>query len=98
MSKHTDIQRENKEKEITGKIVQWSLPVYEVNKPNDKYYRIQTSGSNHVGTFVKIYPRNNEEKQYIEELQTGNIISFKGKIIGTTTMRNIDIAPAILMK
>jgi len=97
MSKHTDIQRENKEKEITGKIVQWSLPVYEVNKLNDKYYRVQTNLGKHVGAFLKIYPRNNEEKQYIEGLQTGNMISFKGKIIGTT-LRHIDIAPAILLK
>jgi hypothetical protein len=97
MSKYTDIQRENKEKEITGKIVQWTLPVYDVNKNGDKYYRVQTSSGNHVGAFLSIYPRSNEEKQYIEGLQTGNMISFKGKIIGTT-MRNIDIAPAILVK
>ena len=40
-SDFTDLQRDNIEKEIKGKIVQWSLPVYEVRKVGETY-RIQT--------------------------------------------------------
>lgn len=96
LSENTDIQRENAEKEITGQIVQWTLEVYEVSKSSD-YYRIQTSGSNAVGTFVSLYPQSDEESSYIESLKTGDTITVKGYITGTT-MRNVDIDPAILVK
>jgi len=96
-SKNTDIQRDNMEKEIKGKIIQWSLPVYEVKKRDENKYRIQTkSGTRYVGAFLTLHARNSEESAYIESLQTGNMISFKGKINGTT-MRNIDIEPAVLV-
>lgn len=101
-SKYTDLQREKAEKEITGKIVQWTLPVFEVGKSGEGY-RVQTSGDQAimggtpmVGAFIIVYPRNDNERTYIENLKTGDRIKFKGKITGTT-MRNIDIEPAILV-
>lgn len=101
-SKYTDLQRDKTEKEITGKVIQWTLPVYEVSKSGDGY-RIQTSGDDAlffgkpmVGTFITIYPRDDNEKQYIENLKTGNKITFKGKITGTS-MRNIVVNPALLI-
>jgi hypothetical protein len=94
-SKHTDLQRDNKEKELVGKIVQWTLPVYEVNKDGDGY-RIQTSGSGSVvGAFVTVYPRNESQRASIEGLKTNNMITIKGKITGTM-MRSIEIEPAVL--
>ena len=96
-SKNTDIQRDNMEKEIKGKIVEWSLPVYEVKKRDENIYRVQTkSGTRYVGAFLTLYARSSDEASYIESLQTGSMITFKGKI-GGTTMRNIDIDPAILV-
>lgn len=101
-SDFTDLQRDNIEKEIKGKIVQWSLPVYEVRKVGETY-RIQTSGEQAifsgkpiVGTFVTIHPKNDNEKTIIENLKTKDTITFKGVIAGTT-MRNIDIDPAIII-
>lgn len=101
-SEHTDLQRKKTEQEITGKIVQWTLPVYEVREHGNGY-RIHTSGKQAimggipmVGTFVNIYPRSEKERSFIEHLKTGNMITFKGKITGTS-MRYIDISPAILM-
>jgi hypothetical protein len=98
MSKNTDIQREKKEKETIGKIIQWSLPVYEVKQYGD-YYKIQTSGKYNgvVGTFITIYPRNEQEKAYIEALKTDDILTVKGRITGTF-MRNINIEDALLIK
>ena len=95
-SEYTDIQRENAEKEIMGKIVQWTLEVYEVSKSSD-YYRIQTSGSDAVGTFISLYPQSDDDSSYIESLKTGDTITIKGYISGTT-LRNLDIDPAILVK
>ncbi len=97
MSDHTDIQRENLENEIKGQIVEWSLPVYEVRKSGEKKYRVQTSsGTNYVGTFLTLHARSPEEIAFIENIKTGDVIRFKGGITGTT-MRNIDVAPALLM-
>ena len=101
-SKYTDLQRGDKENELRGQIVQWSLPVYEVRRTNNAY-RIQTSGDEalfggtpRVGAFITVYARNDTETKYIESLKTGDIINFKGRISGTT-MRNIDVNPAIVI-
>jgi uncharacterized OB-fold protein len=98
MSKYTNVQRENKEKKITGKVVQWKLKVYEVSPPSGDKYRIQTSDSDSdtVGTFVYTYARNAQEKSFIEGLKTGDFVTVKGKIDGVS-MRNISIDPAILV-
>lgn len=100
-SDNTDLQRENKLKEITGQVVQWTLPVYEVSRSGD-YYKIQTSSKSGfgipgtVGTFVYIYARSDAERALVEGLKTGEMVSFKGKIAGST-MRNLNIKPAILV-
>ena len=94
--KHTDLQRENKEAEITGEIVEWELTVYEVRKKDDGIYRIQTEEKLKVGTFINLYTFSPEEVSRVEALVTGNKIKIKGKITGTS-MRNIDIEPAIFV-
>lgn len=97
-SDYTDIQRENKEKEIKGKIVNWNLEVYEVQKKEDNVYRIRTSSmGNTVGVYAYIYTRNPDEVKHIESIKTGNNISLKGKIKGTR-LRHILINPAILQR
>ncbi len=74
MSDNTDLQRENKFKEIKGKVVEWTLTVYEVAKDGDDY-KVQTEPGDEVGTFVYITPRNSEDKAFIEALKTGSKIS-----------------------
>lgn len=96
MSENTDLQRENKFKEIKGKVVEWTLPVYEVAKHGDGY-EIQTEPGDAVGTSIHITPRNDEDKAVIEALKTGGRISFKG-IISDVSMRNLEINPAILFQ
>lgn len=93
-SRYTDVQRQNTEIEIKGKVVGWGLPVYEVSKRGDKY-RIQTSGAGTIGTFVTITPRNASDRQFIESLHTGDFVAFKGTI-RDVSMRNLEIEPAIL--
>lgn len=100
-STNTDIQRDNKINEIKGKVISWSLPVFEVNKDGTEY-RIQTSGVTNesgnkiVGTFIYITPKNQDEKTIIEGLKTGDYISFKGRI-KDVSMRNLEISPAVLL-
>ena len=99
----TDIQRDNKEAEITGKYVEWSLPVFDVTKTSENKYRVQTSstagimgGRKTVGAFIYIYTSTDAENQYVEGLKEDDIITFKGKITGTS-MRNISIDPALVI-
>lgn len=101
-SDNTDLQRENIEREITGQIVLWTLPVYEVSKRRDGY-RIQTSGDNAiffgeplVGVFATVYPRSERDDWTIAQLKTGMSVTFKGQITGTS-VRYIEIDPAILV-
>ena len=99
MSNNTDIQRENKEKELKGKIVEWTLPVFEVSVTNAEkgIYKIQTSGSgNTVGAFVEVYARDDAERAKIESLTTGSLVTVKGRI-DDTFMRHINIELARLV-
>ncbi len=103
-SKYTDLQRENKSKEIIGQIVQWRLPVYEVSTSGGGY-KIQTRGSvsiggygkDSIGTFIHITPRDDEDRKIIENIKTDDVIAFKGRIAGTS-MRMLTIKPAILIR
>ncbi len=95
LSEHTDIQRENAEKEIKGKVVEWMLTVYEINKSSSGY-RIQTQSDSAVGTFINLVPKNDAERSKIEGLKTGDTINIRGYINGTT-LRHIEISPAVLV-
>jgi predicted Zn finger-like uncharacterized protein len=96
-SDYTDLQRENKEEEITGKIVQWKCTVYEVRRGSNESYKITTkSSSNLPRTYLSVYPRNEEEIRFIESLKTGSIITIKGRI-ARISFRNIVIDPAFLI-
>lgn len=96
LSDNTDLQRENKLKEIKGKVVEWTLSVYEVEKDGDEY-KVQTDSDDAVGTFVYISPRNDQDKAVIEALKTGSRVSIKG-IIGDDSVRHLVIKPAILFQ
>ncbi|MGB7815371.1 MAG: hypothetical protein WBL28_03365 [Methylotenera sp.] len=102
-SDNTDLQRENKFNEIHGKIIAWQLPVYDIKRAGDGYtiqtdshYKNDLFGQILVGTFVHVIARNADEEKLIASLKTGDIVSFKG-LVHDSTMRNLDIKPAILM-
>lgn len=94
MSDNTDLQRENKFKELKGKVVEWTLPVYEVQKDGG-VYEVQTEADEAVGAFVYITALNTQDKAEIEGIKTGSSISFKG-VISDVTLRSLEIKPAIL--
>lgn len=103
LSDHTNIQRENKIAEITGQVVQWTLPVYEVRKM-DNYYRVQTiartGGFNHeaiVGAFINLYPRSDQDAAFIEGLKTEDTVTIKGRIKGSR-LRHIEIDDAYVIR
>ena len=107
-SNSTDLQRQLKLKEIIGKVVEWRLPVYEVRQSGNEYL-IQTSAaplgdifsaisaSRMVQTFLHVTPRDDSDRRLIESLKTGSFVTVKG-VIEDSTMRNLDIRPAILVR
>ncbi len=112
-SEHTDLQRENAKKQIKNKIIEWDLQIYEISSTNkDGVYKIQTmtgvkdgnplfSKSDrknfNVGTFINLYARSETEKQFILSLKTSDWIKVKGVLTGESTLRNLEIDPAILV-
>ena len=96
MGKSTDIQRDEARANLKDKIIIWNLPIYEIKKTNEKKYHIQTSGNGYVGTFIDLIIQNDAEQDYIDKLKTDDLITIKGRLTGDTTLRNIEIEPAIL--
>lgn len=103
-SSNTDLQRENKLKELNGQIVEWTLPVYEVSRHGEGY-KIRTEshstpwshGQKLLDASVYITARDENEKKYLEGLKTGDLFRFKGRLTGKTFMRALEIKPAILV-
>jgi len=86
----------NKVKEITGKIVQWDLEVF-VSTKTAGYYQMVTKPTAGVpGTLLKVYPQDNQQKNYLESIKPGNTIKIKGKISGFQQGR-IKIDPAVII-
>ena len=91
-----DPETRNKVKEITGKIVQWDLEVFVSTQTADYYQMVTTPTAGVPGTLLKIYPQDNQQKNYLESIKPGNTIKIKGKISGLQQGR-IKIDPAIII-
>ncbi|MBT8363605.1 MAG: hypothetical protein KJP23_02795 [Deltaproteobacteria bacterium] len=89
-------QTQNIVNEITGKIVQWDLEVFVVTKLEDSHQIVTKPTRNAPGTLLTVYPRNNRQKIYLENITPGNTIQVKGKIAGIQLGR-IKINPAIVL-
>jgi hypothetical protein len=91
-----DPATQNKVKEITGKIVQWDLEVFVSTKSVDSYQMVTKSTAAVPGTLVRLYPRNSQEKQYLETIKPGDQITIKGRISGFQQGR-LKIDPAVVI-
>lgn len=101
-SNHTDLQRDQMLKNLTGKVVLWSLPVYDVEESNGGY-RVQTKsnvgfmfGAGLVSAFVHINEHSPQDREFLSALKEGDVITFKGVIAGLS-MRHLVIRPAMLV-
>jgi len=91
-----DPETRNKVKEITGKIVQWDLEVFVSTQTADYYQMVTTPTAGVPGTLLKVYPQDNQQKNYLKSIKPGNTIKIKGKISGLQQGR-IKIDPAIII-
>ena len=91
-----DSRAQKKAKEITGKIIQWDVEVF-VCTPSAGYYQMVTkSTASAPGTLMKIYPRSQQQKNYLENIEPGSRIKIKGKISGMQQGR-LKIDPALII-
>ena len=97
-SDNTALQRDEKEREIKGAIVQWRLPVYDVISASGGTYVVATkSTTDLVGTFCYVQPRGDDDQKFLTTLREGDYVTCKG-IINGVSMRNIVIKPAIIIR
>jgi len=95
-SSPNSLRAQEKAGEITGKIVEWDLEVFVSTKSADCYQMVTKPTAGAPGTLLKVYPRDNKEKNYLENIKPGNTIRVKGKISGLQQGR-IKIDPAIII-
>ena len=99
MSDHTDVQRKETLKRIKGQMVQWRLPLWEIQQSDSKYVITIPSENDRVGCEVHIYPQNEQDKEYLLSIKTNDRISFRGFLSGSTNMaRCLLVSPAILVR
>lgn len=89
----TDIQRENKTKEILGKKVRWVGVVYDANKSTEGYKIQLKDTSSQIGAFI--YLEGHGDAAFVERLKEGDQVIAVG-IIEDVFMRSIQLKPAYL--
>ena len=93
---HKDSRAQNKAKEITGKIIQWNAEVFVCTQSAGYYQLVTKATASAPGTLLMIYPRNNQQKNFLENIKPGNVIEVKGKISGMQQGR-LKIDPAMII-
>ncbi len=91
-----DSRAQNKAKEITGKIIQWDAEVFVCTQSAGYYQLVTMSTASAPGALLKIYPRDNQQKTYLEDIKPGQMIKVKGKISGMQQGR-LKIDPATII-
>lgn len=95
-SDYTDLQREDMLDELKGKVVIWTIPIYEISRIKEGVYRIVATGNNGLNVIVLLTAKTKDEQRLIHSLKTGNRLQIKGMLTGETTMRALEINPAII--
>jgi hypothetical protein len=94
----TSYQRDNKQEELRGKVVDWVVTFYDIEKEEDNTYLITTMNMDYldeVATKFYITPRDNKERYYLEGLTRGQKIHIKG-VITRVSFASVGINPVII--
>lgn len=79
----TEVQKNEIKDSYRGKLVAWTLPVWDVSQRNEELV-IQTSNQGRIATFCKIRPSDDNEAKKIRQLAAGDFITCKGIVNGYT--------------
>lgn len=104
-SSSTNVQRKKILEELKGQVVIWSLPISDIKK-NEENFLVTTDGAateiwrdeenSLVSAQITIVPRTGEDIEYLLKLNQGDFLQFKGLLTGDTTLRHLEIKPAIV--
>lgn len=94
-SRLTDIQKDDIKNSYRGKVVQWTLPVWDVSKEDDGY-TIQTTSSAKVAIFCRVATESLQELAFVKELKEGDLITCKG-IVSGYSLGSVNLSPAVLV-
>ena len=82
--------------EVKGKIVQWDMEVFVVSRSSDHYKIVTKATHSAPAALLTLYPLNNQQTSYLDNISPGSIIKIKGKIAGSQQGR-IKINPAVII-
>ena len=89
-------QIKSREKEIKGKIIQWELEIFVVTRSSDYYKIVTKATSDAPGALLTLYPKDDQQIVYLDNIKPGATVKIKGKITGIQQGR-ININPAVLI-
>ena len=95
-SSHTDVRRDELKRSMTGKLVSWYLPVFNVTDEGDGEFVIQTDGTDVVGTFCHVKVQTEGDRKRLLNIKSGDYVQCRGVIKGIS-FRNIVLDPAELL-
>jgi hypothetical protein len=90
----TSIEKDRIKDGMRGKVVQWTMPVWDVKLDGDDNYVVQTDSSLGIGAFCKV-TRGDQSQAFVKELKAGQLVTCKGTVSGYT-LGNVNISPSIL--
>lgn len=97
ISEQTRLQREALETEIKGQIIQWTLPVYEVQNDDSRLLVQTASYDGNVDISCVVPDPTPDDLAKAMQLEPGQLITCKGRIKGARFMTGLEISPAAIM-
>ncbi|TLX16686.1 hypothetical protein [Rhizobium sp. MHM7A] len=94
-SDYTSVEKDRIKDGMRGKVVQWTMPVWNVSKDGDENYVVQTDSSAGVGAFCRV-ASDDPEQSFVKDLKAGQFVTCKG-IVDGYTLGNVNISPAVLL-
>ena len=96
-SDYTDLQRDKMTERVVGRVVQWTLPVYEISR-SDGIYLIRTRSIPKLLTvYAYVKARGIEDDALLESLKTNDFITLKGRISEISLRTVLVLSPAIVI-
>jgi hypothetical protein len=93
----TSVKRDEYTKAITGKLVQWTLPLYDASTSGEDLVIQTSAGSGKVVAVCRVKDASKEDIDKAGRLSRGDDVTCKGIIAGPGIMGSINIDPALII-
>jgi hypothetical protein len=103
-SESTDLQRERIQKELIGNVVEWRIPVYEIELAEGTYkvtsqpFPTQSNRSVQLlRAVVFISAQSDADEEFLQQTKTNDTISIRGTVQNIILRTVVSISPAIVV-